>query len=165
MVTPRWVAFNNDSMAVMCTHWVFTLTQWRSCTLTACSGAVPTHSLAFMSTQWSSGAVPAHSLAFTCTHKHTGGVQYSLKGVQPVHILKGPLDMFSNMQSTLKTYKFALNFHWMPFLWLCQTRRLDVTLEYMIGRWSCCLPMRLATKNKKVLQKIRKLDISQVLFN
>jgi hypothetical protein len=53
----------------------------------------------------------------------------------------------------------------MPFLLLRQTRRLDVTLEYMIGRWSWCPPMRLPTKNKKIVQKFRKLDISQLLFN
>jgi hypothetical protein len=56
----------------------------------------------------------------------------------------------------------------MPFLWLGQTRRVrnyDVILEYMIGRSSWCLPMRLAAKNKKVLQKFRKLDISQALYN
>jgi hypothetical protein len=35
----------------------------------------------------------------------------------------------------------------------------------MIDRWSWCPQMRLATKNKKVLQKFRKLGISQELFN
>ena len=34
------------------THWVFTLTQWHSCALNGCSGALPTHSLTFMHTQW-----------------------------------------------------------------------------------------------------------------
>jgi hypothetical protein len=53
----------------------------------------------------------------------------------------------------------------MPFLWLRQARRDDVTLEYMIGRWSQCPPMRLATKNKKELQKFRTLGILQELFN
>ena len=127
---------------------LFPLTHWHSCALNGCLGGVPTH-----------------SLVFTCTHKHSEGVQYSIRGVQPVQILKGPIDMFSNMGSTLRPYKFALNFHWMPFLQLCQTKRLDVRLEYMIGRWSWCLPMRLATKNKKVVQKFRNLDRSQVLFN
>ena len=55
------------------------MTQWHLCTINGCSGAVPTHSLAFMHTQWvfrgcsilthwhscalngCSGAVPAHS--------------------------------------------------------------------------------------------------------
>jgi hypothetical protein len=72
---------------------LFSLTHWRSCTFNGCSGAVLTH-----------------SMAFTSTHKCSGGVQYSLKGVQPVHILKGPIDMFSNMRSTLRPYKFDLNF-------------------------------------------------------
>ena len=52
MVTPWWVAFNDVSMAVMHTHWVFTLTQWCSCALNGCSGAVHNHSLVFMRTQW-----------------------------------------------------------------------------------------------------------------
>jgi hypothetical protein len=52
MVTPWWVAFNNGSMVFMHTQWVLTLTQWHSCALNGCSGAVPTHSLVFMRTQW-----------------------------------------------------------------------------------------------------------------
>ena len=40
----------NDSMTIMPTQWVFTLTQWCSHSLNGCSGAVPTHSLAFMHT-------------------------------------------------------------------------------------------------------------------
>jgi hypothetical protein len=55
--------------------------------------------------------------------------------------------------------------HMRIFLWLCQTRKFDITLEYMIGMWSQCLSMRLTTKNEEVVQKFRKLDISQVLFN
>jgi hypothetical protein len=69
MVTPWWVTFNNDTRC-SCTlnGWsnslkgvhahsmgvqgVFILTYWRSCTLNGCSGAVPTHSLALMRTQW-----------------------------------------------------------------------------------------------------------------
>jgi hypothetical protein len=64
MVTPQWVAFNNDSMAVIRTHWVFTLTlavmytewvfrgcsiltHWHSCTLTSVQGVFNTHSKAF----------------------------------------------------------------------------------------------------------------------
>jgi hypothetical protein len=70
------------------------------------------------------------------------------------------MNMFSNLQ-TQRPYKLALNFNEMPFLQLCQARRHDVTLEYMIGRWSWSWPMRLATKNKKVLQKFRKIDILQ----
>ena len=43
MVTPRWV-FNNDSMAFMHTHWVFSLTHWHSCALNGCSGcSILTH--------------------------------------------------------------------------------------------------------------------------
>ena len=49
----------------------------------------------------------------------------------------------------------------MRFLWLCQARRHS----YMIDRWSQSPWMRLTTKNKKVLQKFRKLDILQELFN
>ena len=71
MVTPRWVAFNNDLMAFIHTQWMFTLTPWCSCARNGCSGAVPTHLLAFMS---------IHSMGVQ------RGVQYSLKGFQPVHI-------------------------------------------------------------------------------
>ena len=71
-----------------------------SCALNGSSGAVPTHSLAFMHTQWVfrgcshsligvhahsmgvQGVFNTHSKAFTCTHKHSGGVQYSLTGFQ-----------------------------------------------------------------------------------
>ena len=128
MVTPQWVAFNNHSMA-------FRRTQ-------LCSGAVHTHSMAFTCTQWCSGVVNTqmhsrtlnvvqglfntHSKAFTSTLYHSGGVQYSLKGIQPVQILKSLMNMFSNMQSMLRPYKFALNFHWMlfnlPFLGICQKK-------------------------------------------
>jgi hypothetical protein len=59
IVTPWWVAFNNDSIVLMHTQWVFTLTQWHSCVLNGCSGPVPTH-----------------SLAFTLTHKCSGSVHY-----------------------------------------------------------------------------------------
>ena len=61
------------------------LTQWHSCALNGCSGAVPTHSLVFMCTQWvfrgCSIQFNTHSLAFTHTHKCSGGVQYSLTGI------------------------------------------------------------------------------------
>ena len=134
------------------------LTQICLCALNGCSGAVPTH-----------------SLAFTCTHKCSRDVQYSLIDVHlhsrvfkkcsihvwHVHVPEGPMNMFSNLQSTQMSYKFGLNFCWMPFLWLRQTRSLDVTLEYVIDRWSWFPPMRLATKNKKVVQKFWKFDISQ----
>jgi hypothetical protein len=58
MVTPWWVMLNNDSMAFMRTQWLLTLTQWHSCPLNGCSGAVLNH-----------------SLACTCTHKHSWSVQ------------------------------------------------------------------------------------------
>ena len=100
------------------------MTQWRSCTLIGSHSlsGIHAHSIGvqglFPLTHWHScarngcsGAVLTHSLAFMCTHKCSGGVQYSLKGVQPVQIFKGPIDMFSNMQSTLRPYKSALNFH------------------------------------------------------
>jgi len=61
IVTPLWVAFNDDSMAFMLTQWVFSLTHWHSCAL-----------------NWYSEAIPTHSLAFTCSHKCSGGVQYML---------------------------------------------------------------------------------------
>jgi hypothetical protein len=53
----------------------------------------------------------------------------------------------------------------LSFLWLRQTRRVrnhDIKLELMIGRSSWCMP---TTKNKTVMQKFRKLDKLQVLFN
>ena len=71
MVTPWWVAFNNNSMAFTHTQWVITLTQWHSCALNGCSRAVPTRSLAFMCTQWvfrsysqSLKGIYGHSLVF-----------------------------------------------------------------------------------------------------
>ena len=115
---------------------------------------VHTHSIVFMRTKWGFRgcsqplkSIQMHSQAFR-------GFQYSLKVVQLVRMCTGPMDMFSNTWSTLRPYKFALNFHWVPILWLRWTRRVrnhDVTLKYMTGRRSRCLPMRLATKNKKVL--------------
>jgi hypothetical protein len=119
------------------------MTQWRSCTLNGCShslNGIHAHSMGvqglFPLTHWHSctlngcsGAVHNHSKAFTYTHKRSGCVQYSLKGFQPVHILKGPNRFVSNMRSTLRPYKFALNFRLMPFLRLRQTRRHDVALE------------------------------------
>ena len=94
MVTPQWVAFNNDWMMVMHTHWVFTLIQWWSCILIGCSGAVQ-YSLIGIHVHWMTvqGVFNTHSLAFTCTHKCSGGVQYSLTGIQPVQIGEGPIDM------------------------------------------------------------------------
>jgi hypothetical protein len=56
------------------------------------------------------GLLNTHSLAFTLTQYRSGGVQYSLKGVQLVQTLEGPMNMFSNMPSTLRPYKFGLNF-------------------------------------------------------
>jgi hypothetical protein len=128
------------------------LTHWCSCTLNGCSGAVPTHSLGFMRTQWVFRGC-SHSLIGI--HLHSQVFRKCSIHVQPVHVPDGPMNMFSNLQ-TQGPYKLALNFHWMPFLRLCQARRHDVTLEYMIGRWSWCPPMRLATQNKKVLQNLEK---------
>ena len=66
MVTPWWVAFNNDSMAFMHTQWVFN-----------------THSLAFMCTQWvfmgcshSLIGIHAHSMGVHGLFNNPGGVQY-----------------------------------------------------------------------------------------
>ena len=69
-------------MAVMRTHWVFTLTQWCSCTLNGCSvGGAPLSHWHSCALNGCSGAVPTHSLAFMRTHKNSGGVQYSVTGV------------------------------------------------------------------------------------
>jgi hypothetical protein len=75
--------------------------------------------------------------------------------VKPVDVIEGSMNMLPNLQSTQRPYKLVLNFHCMPFLQLRRARRHDVTVEYMIGRWSRCRPMRLAAKNKKVLQKLK----------
>jgi hypothetical protein len=69
------------------------LTHWHSCACSGCSGAV----------QYSLIGSHSHSQAISC-------VQYSLKGIQLVQALEGSIDMFSNMQSTLRLYKFGLNF-------------------------------------------------------
>jgi hypothetical protein len=88
MVTPRWVAFNNSSMAftpcsMAFTHaqWVFTLTQWHSCALNGVQKL-------FTLTHWHSctlngcyGAIHTHSKACTCTQLYSGAVQFSHKGV------------------------------------------------------------------------------------
>ena len=134
------------------------MTQWHSCVLKGCSHSlygIHAHSMGvqglFLLTHWHSHALTSVQEVFNIC-------------VQPNHVPEGPMNMFWNLQ-TQRPYKLALNFCWMPFLWLCQARRHHVTLEYMIGRWSWCPPMRLATKNEKVLQKFRKLDISQELSN
>ena len=142
---------NTHSIAIIHTHWVF-----RDCSHSLIG--LHAHSMGVQ------GVFNTHSFVFKRTHKCSEGVQYSLKDVQPVQTLEGPIDMFSNMQIILRPYKFCLNFHWMPFLRLCQARRHDI-IEDMIGRWSRCPPMRLATKNKKVLEALRKLDILQILFH
>ena len=148
-------------LPLYCTKWSgpFGGSKWKLMSLHMYADTWP------MSPMGVQGLFNTHSLAFTYTHKHSGGVQYSLTGIQPVQTIEGPIDMFSNMRSTLRPYKFGLNFRCMPFLWLRQTRRCDVTLEYIIGRRSWCPLVRLATKNTKVVQKLRKLDISQLLFN
>ena len=56
----------------VCIQTFLILTQRHSCTLNGCSGDVPTHSFAFM-----------------CTHKHSGPVQYSLKGVLHSQAFRG----------------------------------------------------------------------------
>jgi hypothetical protein len=123
------------------------LTHRRSCALDGCSGAVPTHLLALMS-QWVfrgcsilthrrscalngySGAVPTHLLAFMRTW---WAFRKCSTWVQPVNVPEGPMSMFSNLQSMQRPYKLAHNFHWMPFLWLRQARRHDVTNTWLIG--------------------------------
>ena len=151
------------------------MTQWYSCALNGCShslngihahsmgvqGVFNTDSLAFMCTQW---VFRGCSRSLNGVHTHSQVFRKCSKRVQPVHVNEGPMNMFSNLQ-TQRPYKLALNFHCMPFLWLRQAIRHGITLEYMIGRWSQCPPMRLATKNKKVLQKFRKWDISKESFN
>jgi hypothetical protein len=138
----------NGGHASMGVQGLFPLTHWCSCTLNGCSETV----------QYSLIGIHMHSQAFR-------GHSILTQGIQLVQTLEVPIDMFSNMQSTLRPYKYGHNFHWMPFLWMHQTRRLDVTLEYMIGRWSWCLQMRSPTNNKKVGKQFRKLGISQVLLN
>jgi hypothetical protein len=92
------------------------MTQWCSCTLNGCShslNCIHGHSMGvkglFPLTHWCSwalngcsGAVPTHSLAFMRTH--------SSIHVQPANVLEGPMHMFSNLQSTQRPYKLALNF-------------------------------------------------------
>ena len=126
---------------------VFNTDKRHSCALYGCSGAAPIHSL-FV-------GIHAHSQVFRGCSIH----------VEPVCVPEGQMNVFPHLQSAQRPYKLALNFCWITFLWLCQARRHDVTLDYMIGRWSWCPPIRLATKNKKVLQKIGKLDILQEFFN
>ena len=127
-------------------------TRWCSCALNGCSEAVPTHSLASMRTHLVfRGVFNTHSLVFTCTHKRSGCVQYVFSLF--MH-LKAQWICFQILQKMQRPYKLALNFHWMPFLWLCQARRHDVTLEYMIGGRSRCPPMRLATKIRKYCKKL-----------
>jgi hypothetical protein len=174
MVPPWWVMFNNDSKVIMLTQWVFTLTQWQSCTLNGCSETVQYSLIGIhVHTMDFHGVFNTHSLVLTCTHTHLKGVQYSLFGihfhshvfrkcsihVQPVHVPEGRMNKFSNLRKPHRPYELALNFHWMPFLVFGQARRHDVTLESMIRRWSWCQPMRLPTQNMKVLQKVRKWDI------
>ena len=125
------------------------MTQWRSCALTS----VNTHSLALMHTQRScalngcSGAVHTHSLGFMHTQWVFRGCSHSLIGihaqsqvfrkcstcVQPVHGPEGPMNMFWIFASTQRPYKLALNFCWIPFLWLHQARRHDVTNRWLGG--------------------------------
>ena len=87
VVTPQWVEFNNDSMMFTWTQWVFTLSQWHSCALYGVQRL-------FTLTHWYactlngfSGAVHNHSKskASMQSQYHSRGVQYSLKGIQPVH--------------------------------------------------------------------------------
>ena len=80
MVTPWWVAFNNDSMALMRTQWVFnthSLAFMRTqCVFRGCSHSligVHAHSMGVQ------GLFNTHSLVSTCTHKCSGHVQFWLK--------------------------------------------------------------------------------------
>jgi hypothetical protein len=119
---------HTHSMAFMRTQWVFRgssiLTHWRSCALNGCSGAVPTHSLVFRHIQLVFRGC-SHSLI--SVHAHSQVFRNCSICVQPVYVPEGLMNMFSNLQVAQRPYKLALNFHWMPFLWLCQARRHDVT--------------------------------------
>jgi hypothetical protein len=100
------------SLVVMCTQWVSRscsmLSHWRSCTLNGCSGAVPTHSLPFMHTKWVFRGC-SHSLI--AVHVHSQVSTKCSTCVQPVNVSEGPMNMVSNLRSTQRPYKLALNFH------------------------------------------------------
>ena len=114
-------------------------TQWRSCALNGCShslNGVHAHSMVFRGCSYSLIGIYVHSMGvqglFTITQRRpcalssVHSVQYSLKGIQPVQILEGPMNTFSNIWSALRPYIIALNFCWMlsniSFLWHGQTR-------------------------------------------
>jgi hypothetical protein len=154
-----WVQINSHTyvifLMVIESHSI--RTQWRSCTIIGSShllNGIHAHSMGvqelFPLTHWPScafngcsGAVHNHSLAFTRTHKYSGGIQDALKCVHPVHILKGPIRYVSNMWSTLRLYKFALNFHWMSFFVFAKQEDLTSHLKtWFIGglgvcQWDC----------------------------
>jgi len=109
------------SLAFICTKWVLggcsILTYWHSCALNWRSGAAPTHSLAFICTKWVFRSC-SHSLIGI--HAHSQVFRKCSTHVLPVHVPEGPMNMFSNLQSTQRPCKIALHFHWITFLWLRQ---------------------------------------------
>ena len=113
IVTPWWVAFNNDSMAFMRTQWAFTLTEWHSCAFNGCSGAVPTHSLAFMHTQWVFRGC-SHSLIGI--HTHSQAFRRCSIHVKSVHVPEGPMNMISNLQmGPLNLLSISIECHFFGF--------------------------------------------------
>ena len=88
-------------------HLITIMTQWQSCALNGCPGALPTHSLVFMALNGCSGGVQYSLIGIHVYSQAFRVVQYSLKRIQPVQTLEGPIDMFSNMLNTLMPYKLV----------------------------------------------------------
>jgi hypothetical protein len=96
---------------------------------------VHTHWMAVMHTQWVFRGC-SHSLIGIHVHSMGCSAQLEMLSAFWWHVIltraEGPMNMFSNLRSAQRPNKFVLNFWWMPFCGLCQGRRHDIILEYMI---------------------------------